>query len=259
MRVLRAIRYVTPLREGGSMPAIVEADDASLYVLKFRGAGQGPKALVAEWLVGELARACGFHVPEIVGLEVDNALGRNEPDPEIRDLLRASHGLNLGLRYLPGAITYDPAAPPQPDAALASALVWFDAFTMNVDRSPRNPNLLWFEHALWLIDHGAALYPHHAWASAASAQNSTFAPVRDHVLLPLASELEAQGARLRATIEALDLAALTAALPDAWLVADNTVGDAGALRTAYEVFLRARLQAAPRFTEEAARARTLLV
>ena len=241
------------------MPAIVEASDGVLYVLKFKGAGQGPKALVAEWLVGEMARACGFLVPEIVGLEVDDALGRNEPDPEIRDLLRASHGMNLGLRYLPGAITHDPAAPPQPDSTLASALVWFDAFTMNVDRSPRNPNLLWFEKALWLIDHGAALYPHHAWATAAAAQKSVFAPVRDHVLLPLATDIAAQGARLRGVLEALDLAALTAALPDAWLATDPMFGDAAALRVAYESFLRGRLMASPVFTEEAERARSLLV
>ncbi len=241
------------------MPAIVEGSDGVLYVLKFKGAGQGPKALIAEYLVGEMARACGFLVPEIVGLEIDDALGRNEPDPEIRDLLRASHGMNLGLRYLPGAITHDPAAPPQPDSALASALVWFDAYAMNVDRTARNTNLLWHEQALWLIDHGAALYPHHAWATAASAQKSAFAPVRDHVLLPLASDIPAQGAQLRAKLEALDIAALTAALPDAWLATDPMFGDAAALRSAYESFLRARLAHSHLFTEEAERARSLLV
>lgn len=259
MRILKAIRYVTPLREGGSMPAIIEADDGALHVLKFRGAGQGPKALVAEWLVGELARACGFRVPEIVGVEVDDALGRNEPDPEIRDLLRASHGLNLALRYLPGAITHDPVAPPQPDAALASALVWFDAFAMNVDRSPRNPNLLWHEHSLWLIDHGAALYPHHSWSTAAAARTSVFAPVRDHVLLPLATRIAAEGARMRALLTSYNLSALTEALPDAWLTPEPGVGHAPQLRAAYAEFLRGRLAAADLFTAEAERARSLLV
>src|SRR5436309_14220066 len=157
LRTIRATRYVTPLREGGSLPAIIEADDLGLYVLKFRGAGQGPLALVAELIAGEIGRALGLNVPELVFVEVDAAFGRNEPDEEIRDLLRASVGLNLALDYLPGSITFDPVAGPAPAAAEASDIVWFDALTSNVDRTARNPNLLCWHGRLWLIDHGASL------------------------------------------------------------------------------------------------------
>src|SRR5687768_12516446 len=164
LQTVRATRYVTPLREGGSLPAIIEADNLGLYVLKFRGAGQGPLALVAELIAGEIGRALGLKVPELVLVEVDAALGRNEPDPEIRDLLKASVGLNLGLDYLPGSATFDAAAD-RAEADLASEAVWFDAFVTNVDRTPRNPNLLWWHKTLYFIDHGAALYFHHNWES----------------------------------------------------------------------------------------------
>jgi HipA-like protein len=167
LRTVCATRYVTPLREGGSLPAIVEASDLGLYVLKFRGAGQGPLALVAELLAGEIGRALGLPVPELVLIEVDAALGRNEEDPEIRDLLRASVGLNLGLDFLPGAAAFDPAVD-RVEADLASRVVWFDAFVTNVDRTPRNANLLWWHRSLYLIDHGAALYFHHNRAPARS-------------------------------------------------------------------------------------------
>src|SRR5205823_5144030 len=163
LRTLTATRYVTPLREGGSLPAIVEADDDGLYVVKFRGAGQGPRALIAELVAGEIGRALGLPIPEIVFVDLDPALGRNEPDFEIKALLDASAGLNLGLDFLPGSIAYDPAAPPRPDAALASRVVWFDAYVTNVDRTPRNTNMLLWHKRLFLIDHGAALYFHHAW------------------------------------------------------------------------------------------------
>ncbi len=162
LRTVMATRYVTPLREGGSLPAIVEADDDGLYVLKFRGAGQGPKALIAELVAGEIARAAGLPVPEIVFIELDPELARTEPDPEIQDLIRASAGLNLALDYLPGAVTFDPVAE-KPEAALASAVVWFDAYVTNVDRTPRNTNMLIWHRRLWLIDHGATLYFHHTW------------------------------------------------------------------------------------------------
>jgi hypothetical protein len=175
MRTVTATRYVTPLREGGSLPAIVEADDSGLYVVKFRGAGHGTKALVAEVVTGELARAAGLRVPELVRIEVAESLGRNEPDPEIRDLLRASVGSNLGLDYLPGSITFDPVAGPAPAAGEASDIVWFDAFTSNVDRTARNPNLLCWHGRLWLIDHGAALYFHHAWDDEVARSRSPFA------------------------------------------------------------------------------------
>ena len=162
MRTITATRYVTPLREGGSLPAIIEGDDYGLYVLKFHGAGQGAKALIAELVAGEIARKLGLPVPEIVFAQLDAELARTEPDPEIQHLIRASDGLNLALDYLPGSITFDPVVE-QPVADLASAIVWFDAFVSNVDRTPRNTNLLVWHRKLWLIDHGAALYFHHDW------------------------------------------------------------------------------------------------
>ena len=259
MQTLVATRYVTPLREGGSLPAVVEAADGRLYVAKFRGAGQGPRALVAEWLAGELARACGFDVPALVRLELDEAFGRNEPDPEVRDLLRASTGANLGMAFLPGAIAYDPIAPPDVARSLASAIVWFDAFTLNVDRTARNPNLLLAAGRLWLIDHGAALYFHHAWANAAASAASPFAAVRDHVLLPRAADLAAAGAALRAKLAAAPLDAILAALPDAWLAGDGAPGDPDATRAAYRRWLGDRLAAAAVFEEEAERARAAVV
>lgn len=259
MKTLAATRYVTPLREGGSLPAVVEASDGKLYVAKFRGAGQGPRALVAEWLAGELARACGFDVPELVRLELDEAFGRNEPDPEIRDLLRASTGANLGLEFLPGAIAYDPIAPPDVALDLASRIVWFDAFVMNVDRTPRNPNLLLARGRLWLIDHGAALYFHHAWRNAAASVSSPFSPVRDHVLLPRASRLAEAGAELRDRLAAAPVADLLAALPEAWLAAPDAPGDPAATRAAYGTWLAARIADSATFEQEAERARAALV
>src|SRR4029079_16252070 len=162
VRTVRAVRYVTPLREGGSLPAIIEAEDDGMYVLKFRGAGQGPKALIAELVGGELGRAVGLPVPEIVFVELDPDLARTEPDPEIQSLIRESAGLNLALAYLPGSVTYDPVAD-KLTADLASMIVWFDAYLTNVDRTPRNANMLMWHRRLWLIDHGAALYFHHTW------------------------------------------------------------------------------------------------
>jgi len=259
MKTLVATRYVTPLREGGSLPAVVEASDGRLYVAKFRGAGQGTRALVAEWLAGELARACGLAVPELVRLELDEAFGRNEPDPEIRDLLRASTGANLGLEFLQGAIGFDPIAPPAVDEALASRIVWFDSYVMNVDRTPRNPNLLLAGERLWLIDHGAALYFHHAWANAGAGMASPFAPVRDHVLLPRATRLGEAGEAVRAALAAAPVAELLAALPDAWLAAADAPGDPAATRAAYKDWLTGRLAASANFESEAERARSALV
>jgi hypothetical protein len=174
LRTVTATRYVTPLREGGSLPAVVEADDDGLYVLKFRGAGQGPKALIAELVAGEIGRAAGLPVPEIVLVELDGELGRTEPDAEIQDLIRASAGLNLALDYLPGSVTFDPLAQPV-DAGVAAATVWLDAFTMNPDRTVRNTNLLVWHRRIWLIDHGAALYFHHNWPDAAGTVNRAYA------------------------------------------------------------------------------------
>jgi len=254
-----ATRYVTPLREGGSLPAIVEADDCGLYVVKFRAAGHGTRALVAELVAGELARSAGLRVPELARVRVDAALGRNEPDQEIRDLLRGSVGINLGLDYLPGSITFDPAAGPPPDAGEASDIVWFDAFTSNVDRTARNPNLLWWHRRLWLIDHGAALYFHHDWDQAEVRAPSPFPAIRDHALLRWAGDVAAAGARLapRLTRDVIDRT--LAEVPDDWLTGESRFATPDAHRAAYARYLEQRLAAAPTFTGEAERARHALV
>jgi hypothetical protein len=259
IRTVLATRYVTPLREGGSLPAIVEADDLGLYVLKFRGAGQGPLALVAEWIGGEIGRALGLAVPEIVLVDVDAVLGRNEPDAEIRALLRASVGLNLGLDYLPGSATFDPAAPSdiaRVDPDLASALVWFDAFITNVDRTPRNPNLLWWHKKLYLIDHGAALYFHHNWPSLDAMALGRFPAIRDHVLFPWATRLEAADERLRPQLSEALFARIVEDLPETWFPPEPGLSPAD-WRAGYVSFLTQRL-AASAFLEEALRARTQL-
>jgi hypothetical protein len=261
VRTLTATRYVTPLREGGSCPAIVEAEDSGMYVLKFRGAGQGIKALVAEILSGELARALGLRVPELVLLELDPALGRAEPDGEIRDLIKASAGLNLGMDYLPGSITFDPTVRPAPEPVEASAIVCLDAFVTNVDRTPKNPNLLCWHSALWLIDHGASLYFHHAWDDYLERSQSRFPAVRDHVLLPWASALPEAQATLRERVTADVIQRVVACVPDAWLGPTHeprftTVTEH---REAYTAFLLKRMEAAPAFIEEAIRARAQLV
>src|SRR3954471_7993795 len=199
------------------MPGLVEADDDGLYVLKFRGAGQGPLALVAELIAGEIGRTLGLPVPELVRVEVDAALGRNEEDSEIRDLLKASVGLNLGLDYLPGSISFDAAAGEPVEADLASAVVWFDAFVTNVDRTPRNTNLLWWHKVLYLIDHGASLYFHHNWQSRGTMAASRFPAVRDHVLLRWASRLEEAARRLRPLLDEALFARLVAEIPEDWL------------------------------------------
>jgi hypothetical protein len=259
MRTVFATRYVTPLREGGSLPAIVEADDSGLYVVKFRGAGQGTKALVAELVTGELARAAGLRVPEIVLVEVDGALGRNEPDGEIRDLLRGSAGVNLGIDYLPGSITFDPVAGPPPPADEASAIVWFDAYATNVDRTPRNPNLLCWHRRLWLIDHGASLYFHHAWEGEGARGDAPFAAVKDHVLLPWANGLAAAGERIAPRLARDAVERALAEVPDAWLAGEPRFASPAEHRGAYAGYLARRLEAAPIFVEEAERARDALV
>lgn len=259
MKTITATRYVTPLREGGSLPAIVEGDDCGLYVVKFRAAGHGVRALVAELVTGELARAAGLRVPEIVLVQVDAALGRNEPDAEIRDLLKGSVGLNVGLDYLPGSITFDPAAPPAPPADEASGVVWFDAFTSNVDRTPRNPNLLWWHRRLWLIDHGSSLYFHHAWEGERAQSRAPFTPVRDHVLLPWADGIAAAGARIAARLGRGEIERVLAEVPDEWLTGEPRFGSPAEHRAAYADYFARRLEAAPIFLEEAERARAALV
>ncbi|MDO8209226.1 HipA family kinase [Conexibacter sp. CPCC 206217] len=247
MRTVSATRYVLPLREGGSLPALVEADDDGLYVVKLRGAGQGAKALVAELIVGELARALGLPVPEQVFVELDPHLPDAEPDPEIQELLQASAGLNVGIDFLPRSLPYNPAIEGSPvDPQLAAAVVWLDAYTENVDRTPRNPNLLTWHGRLWLIDHGAALYKQHAGLDPARA-DGTFAAIRDHVLLPAAGSIEQADARLAPLVTDALLQQLVARVPIAWL------GDAAPAR--YVEYLSARLRQPRAFAEEAERAR----
>jgi hypothetical protein len=258
IRTVYATRYVTPLREGGSLPAIVEASDLGLYVLKFRGAGQGPLALVAELGAGEIGRALGLKVPEMVKMEVDGALGRNEADPEIRDLLRTSVGLNLAVDYLPGAAMFDAAAD-RVGADLASEIVWFDSLVTNVDRTPRNPNLLWWHKVLYLIDHGAALYFHHNWPSLEAMAGSRFPAVRDHVLLPWASRLEEADRRLRPLLDEALLAGVVAQVPADWLPQEPGLPAPDEWRAGYVRFLERRLAAAAAFLEEALDARAQLV
>ena len=240
LRTVTASRYVAPLREGGSLPAVVEADDLGTYVLKFRGAGQGRKALVAELVVGELARALGLSVPEIVLANLDPKLARTEPDPEIQDLIRASAGLNLALDYLPGSLGFDPLVePPAPD--LASRILWFDALVTNVDRTPRNPNLLTWHNRLWLIDHGASLYFHHAWRDWRAASKRTFAAARDHVLLPFAGAIPEADAALAPRLTDKALHEIMDHVPEEWLRDEPGFADAAAVRAAYVEFLSDRL------------------
>ncbi|HEY0376635.1 MAG TPA: HipA family kinase [Pyrinomonadaceae bacterium] len=258
LRTIRATRYVTPLREGGSLPAIVEADDDGLYVLKFRGAGQGPKALIAELIVGELARALGLPVPEIVLVELDPELARTEPDPEIQDLIRASAGLNLALDYLPGAISFDPLVD-RPEAGLASSIVWLDAYTTNVDRTPRNTNMLVWHKKLYLIDHGAALFFHHDWTDYMGRSRRRFQQIKEHVLLPTASALEEADARLSAKVTPELVRDLLSLVPEEWLAAEPRFADAGEHREAYAQYLLARLAPPRDFVKEAADARVVFV
>lgn len=258
VRKVAATRYVTPLREGGSLPAVVEGDDDGLYVLKFRGAGQGSKALVAELVCGEIARALGLAVPEIVLMALDDDLARTESDPEIQDLIRASVGLNLALDFLPSALTYDPLIC-DVDAAIASRIVWFDAFVMNVDRTARNTNILYWHRQLWLIDHGAALTFQHSWEGAPARSATPFPLIADHVLLPYASDLQAADATSTAHLSDAVITGIVALIPDSWLADRLAFPDAAAERDAYRRFLLARLAAPHAFVEEALRARSLRV
>jgi hypothetical protein len=259
IRTVRATRYVTPLREGGSLPAIVEGDDLGLYVLKFRGAGQGPLVLVAELIAGEIGRSLGLNVPEIVFMDVDSALGRNEPDEEVRDLLRASIGLNLGLDYLPGSVMFDPAAGDTADPGIASKAVWFDALVCNVDRTPMNPNLLYWHRQLYFIDHGAALYFHFDWSEdIRGLAGSPFPMVQRHVLLPWASEIDAVHPSLASQLDGETIERIVCAVPEEWLTTGRG-GSAHERRQAYIEYFEHRREAAPIFVEEALRARAQLV
>ena len=252
MRTVRAIRYLTPLREGGSVPAIVEADDDGTYVAKFCGAAQGPRALVAELIAGELGRLLGLPVPQLVLIELDALLARSEPDEEIQELLRKSAGLNIALDYLPGALNWEPALAPPPDPALAAAVVWFDGFITNVDRTVKNPNMLRWHRKLYLIDHGAALYFHHDWTDHLAKSRTPFAMIRHHALLPLAGDLRAADAALAPRITQAALREIVAQVPDAWLTGEATPE---ATRQSYVEHLWSRVAAPRAFVEEAIRAK----
>jgi hypothetical protein len=255
LRTVTASRYVTPLREGGSLPAIIEADDDGLYVLKFRGAGQGPKALIAELLAGEIGRAAGLPVPEIVFVDLPADLARTEPDPEIQSLISASAGLNVALDYLPGSVTFDPLVF-VPDVQLASAIVWFDAFVCNVDRTARNVNMLIWHRRLWLIDHGASLYFHHAWDGRDRHAATPFALIKDHALLPYAGALADVDAQMATLLTAEKLANIVQLIPDSWLPDDPGFAGIHAQREAYLNFFILRMQNTDVFVQEAIRARS---
>jgi hypothetical protein len=257
LRTVNVTRYVTPLREGGSLPAIVEADDGFLYVLKFRGAGQGIKALVAELIGGEIARALGLRIPEIVFCNVDPAFGRTEPDEEIQDLLKASAGLNLALHYLSGAINFDPVVN-KVDSLLASQIVWLDALLMNVDRTVRNTNLLIWQKELWLIDHGAALYFHHTWTNWEEQSLKPFVQVKDHVLLALATEIEKVDENFRSVLTQGKIVSILDLIPDEWLVQESAPGPEEN-RKVYQQFLMNRIFHSQNFVKQVHHARQVFI
>ena len=253
LRTVRVTRYVTPRREGGSLPAIVEGEDDGLYVLKFRGAGQGPLALVAELISGEIGRCLDLRLPELVFMELSESIGRNEPDAEIRELLMASIGLNLGLDYLPGATMFDPAAGDVADAKTASKAVWFDAFVTNIDRTTKNANLLWWHKQLYFIDHGASLYFHHNWRDIDVAAMNPFNAIRNHILLPWASRIAEVDKELRPKLDNSVLQSIVAGVPDEWLARQD-----GLTAEGYLAYLTTRLRSSG-FAEEAVRAHAQFV
>lgn len=258
LRHVQVTRYVMPLREGGSLPALAEADDGFNYVLKFRGAGQREKALIAELIGGELARKLDFKVPEIVFVNLDEAFGRSEGDEEIQDLLKSSQGLNLALHFLSKAMTFDPGAS-QVDEYLASRIVWFDAWITNVDRTYRNTNLLIWNRELWLIDHGASFLFHHSWENWQKQALNPFPMIKDHVLLPKATKLEFVDQEMKSQINPQLIQAVLEEVPDEWLLAFRDVETAEEARAVYASFLWQRLENSNVFLTEAEHARKALV
>ena len=254
LRTVQVTRYISPLREGGSLPALVEAGDEFRYVLKFRGAGHGVKALISEFLGGEIARMLGMKVPELVFAELDEDFGRSEGDEEIQDLLRGSHGLNLGLHFLSGALTFDPVVTQIP-AEQASRIVWLDAFITNIDRTFRNTNMLMWKKELWLIDHGASFYFHHTWDNWEKTAVSPFVYIKDHVLLPQASEMDRANEFCLNKLNEVKLHELVDALPESWLHWDDYTLSPDEIRSVYKQFLSLRLQHSAVFVEEAKKAR----
>lgn len=255
LRTVDVTRYIAPLREGGSLPAIAEADDNFKYVLKFKGAGHGVKALIAELIGGELARMLGLKVPELVFARLDEAFGRTEGDEEIQELLRKSHGTNLGMHFLSGAVTYDPVKS-KVEPLLASKIVWLDAFLTNIDRTFRNTNMLMWNKELWLIDHGAAMYFHHAWSDWRQHAKSPFALIKDHVLLQQASQLDEADSLSRMMLTTEKLQQLANLLPDEWLQWEDSTLTPEEIRRTYANFLVMRLEHSTVFVNAAKDART---
>ncbi len=258
LRHINVTRYIAPLREGGSLPALAEADDDFKYVLKFRGSGHGPKALIAELIGGEIARVLGLQVPELVFASLDEAFGQTEGDEEIQDLLQASQGLNLALHFLSGAITFDPVVT-KTEARLASEIVWLDAFITNVDRTYKNTNMLIWHKELWLIDHGASLYFQHSWSDWEKHAKSAFGMIKDHVLLPFASELEEVDQKFREILTEDKISAIVELIPDVWLQWEDSDETPQSLRVIYTNFLLTRLQHSNIFIQEAKHARAALI
>jgi hypothetical protein len=258
LRTVNVTRYISPLREGGSLPALAEADDDFKYVLKFRGAGHGVKALIAELIGGEIARVLNLKMPELVFANLDEAFGRTEGDEEIQDLLQGSQGLNLALHFLSGAITFDPVVTKLP-ADLASQIVWLDAFITNVDRTFRNTNMLIWHKELWLIDHGASLYFHHSWNTWETHAKSPFALIKDHVLLPQASELLATDIAFRKLLTKEILQDMVNYIPEDWLHWEDTEQTPDEIRAVYFQFLWTRLNHSEIFINEAQNAREKLI
>ncbi|MHA6281010.1 HipA family kinase [Salinimicrobium sp. CAU 1759] len=258
IRTVTVCRYITPLREGGSLPALAEADDDFKYVLKFRGAGHGVKALIAEFLGGEIARAIGMRVPELVFANLDEAFGRTEGDEEIQDLLQGSKGLNLAMHFLPGAINFDPAVTTV-DETSASRIVWLDAFITNVDRTYRNTNMLMWNRELWLIDHGASFFFHHSWNNLEKHVHSPFSFIKDHVLLPQAIRLQEADIEIKQLLSREKIREIVAGLPDDWLQWQESDLSPQEIREAYIQFLLIRLDNSNIFIKEAQNARKALI
>jgi hypothetical protein len=254
LRTISVTRYITPLREGGSLPALAEADDDFKYVLKFKGSGHGSKALIAELVGGEIARALGLRIPELVFANLDEAFGQAEADEEIQDLLKASQGLNLALHFLSGAITFDPAIS-NISAKLASQIMWLDAFITNVDRTYKNTNMLMWNKDLWLIDHGAALYFQHSWTDWETHAKSPFKMIKDHVLLPQASLLDETDAEFKQMLNVETIRSIVGLIPDEWLIWPDNDASPETLRETYFLFLSTRLHHSHIFTQEAQHAR----
>lgn len=258
LRSVNVTRYIAPLREGGSLPAVADADDGFKYVIKFKGAGHGVKALIAELIGGEIARVLGFKVPELVYAHLDEAFGRTEADEEIQDLLKGSQGLNLGLHFLTSAINFDPVVTTV-DAQLASEIVWLDAFITNIDRTFRNTNMLIWNKEVWLIDHGAALYFHHSWANWEKSAQSAFPFIKDHVLLPQASLLTKADHKLKQLLSLDVLQNIVNLIPTEWLTWEGTLETPEEIRNVYYKFLTKRLNHSHLFLKEAQHARETLI